>query len=209
MSLLFVWGLGFLLVIMFCCTCPLRHLGTNWSELRQDTGVLHKSLLPWHQGSWYQGVLKWSWRTFRTSSPHHSFDVIYCAGRYHYILSLIGITNAICITSLVWSRGCRSQRGSKPEQMGKTAVFMRSFWFPCLITTLYCSDPKCPSTFHHSSAEFFLTSLFPPRHIWVLPELRLQFFLSWDTGDMTSGNIMSCRSKSLALPLASRWAWPN
>lgn len=75
---------------------------------------------------------------------------------------------------------------NRSQAKGEAAIFMGSLWFPCLTTLLYFSDHKRLSASSRSSAEFFLTSLFPPGHIWVLPELKLRFFFSYDRGDMAS-----------------------
>lgn len=60
----------------------LRHVSSqasrNWLNREVWSGGLHKSLTPWSQGSWHQGVSsQQSWTM--TISPTHSLDVLYWA----------------------------------------------------------------------------------------------------------------------------------
>lgn len=38
-GLIFVWGLGFSLMIMVCCTCPHKHPGTDGSKGRVQVSI--------------------------------------------------------------------------------------------------------------------------------------------------------------------------
>ena len=74
------------------CLVPLSPQAyRNWSEWGHGLGICHKSLI-----SWSQDVLASSrclvlvvWNMHMMTSPRHSLDIIYCAGRLqrnHYLL---------------------------------------------------------------------------------------------------------------------------
>lgn len=72
-SLIFAWGLGFLLRIVVWCVCLPRH--------REQKGVFRYPLYATY--ALEPGVLvsPRSWKTFMLTLPGHSLDRIHCAGR--------------------------------------------------------------------------------------------------------------------------------
>lgn len=139
-------------MIVAWCTCPLRHPGTIWSEQRQCPGVLHKSFVPWGQGSWHQGAWsQWFWKTFMTLHPitHHSLDASYCAGRYHFLF--VTYQDNICY---LHAKACVELKRGWFAGLGKNRSWSKGvkqlflwglFGFALSTTTLYYSDLFDPS----------------------------------------------------------------
>lgn len=104
----------------------LRHVSSqassNWSNREVWSGDLHKSLTPWSQGSWHQGVSsQWSWTM--TISPTHSLDVLYWAGRLQRPLQ-VDIHEGMCKGD---GGAGPSKKRSRKSSKGKTN---NSFFFP-------------------------------------------------------------------------------
>ena len=94
MSLIFVQGLGFLLMMVVCCTCPLRHLGTSQYK---DAGPRVNSLEPGDLGAEMSSARELKYACDHLPGP--SLDVIY-SREIISTLSLIR-TYTICILRFV------------------------------------------------------------------------------------------------------------
>ena len=62
--------------------CVSSQASRNWSNKDKCSSVLHKSFIPWSQGSWLQGIWSWwSWKMFMTTFYCHG-TCYFCAGRF-------------------------------------------------------------------------------------------------------------------------------